>query len=202
MSGGDPEVKETPEEKELAGIAMEEWNAFQEDFVPLENQFISAVQMSPDDVEYVRGEAVGTAGTEIDRGGEKVEERALAQGMQPGSGRFKATLGDIAAARANAAGRADVNASLTADRLHQQGLSTALAVGRGQQSQAQLGLRQAASEAGQDAIIGAQNDQLRSESTAQAIGTAVGMGAREYGFGKDENMPDEYYTPGTDWTEA
>jgi hypothetical protein len=160
--GGSNEVKETPEEKELAKIAGERWERYQDVFVPLENQYMAEV----DDMgtQQAMDEVTGQAVTNVMQGAE-VPAVDPNRG-QPGIG---AALGR---ARAGAATKAATGLR----GQHLQGMQGIVQMGQGQSASAMQGLGDVASQAASEAQGEAFRDFNRRQSWLNLGGQVAGAG--------------------------
>ncbi|MAT95386.1 MAG: hypothetical protein CME59_22675 [Halioglobus sp.] len=187
--GGSPEIKETPEQKELARIAMERWRSYEEMYLPAEKMYFDYVDNmdSAGRQQFARGAA--SAGVES-AFGEAVQADAArlatqGQGVDPSSGRFQTALQDRsvekAAVRADVASRADQ--ALQDAKIA--GKQNIVAMGNNQAGQAVAGLTDVAQAAGQEARGEAIADLNSDLSNQAAAGMAVGAG-----YGAYQNLED------------
>lgn len=179
--GGDTEIKETEQEKELARIATEEWQRYQDTFVPLENEWIEDVTQDPAaDKERIAGITAGRVGSQYDQAQAEIDDKALAAGTNVNSGMFKRQLnrgGDVGEAVAR--GNVGVDAKKTGE------LMGAIQTGRGQQASAQASLADVANQSVQDAMQSSTNKYINSRETGNLVGTGAGMLTRKF-IGEDD----------------
>lgn len=171
----DNEIPETAADKEAAKIAAEQWERFQTmGFKDIEDRFIETVQLDEGDAEVMRGRAAGSVGAAFDGATAQASEQLRQAGVAPGSGRFAATMNDLATERAASHGLALVDASEAVKTRSAQGIDAAISLGRGQAKEAQLGLEDIASSAAQKATNDAFTSAQRRATNQYALGQVAG----------------------------
>lgn len=165
--GGSNEIKETSQEKAAAEIAMKEWNRYQDIYVPLENAWMDDIRVTAEEKAKIAGEAGGMVTKRYDD--------AQASLSAPGSGKFNSNLTTLNVERGKTAGRSMATASQLADDQHYAGLQAAVNVGRGQATDAQLGMSDLAAQSVKDATSDAVADWRSRDDTLSAIGGVAGM---------------------------
>lgn len=189
--GGDNEVKETVEQRELAKIAAEKWGKYQQIYVPMENEFMANV----DDMgsEWQSDRAAGSANKSVQEefGGlsDAVQKRSFEAGVNPNSGRFAAQTSEIAEAKADSGAQTEVGARVKQQDAHIEGLSNVVKLGQGQSVSAQQGLSDVASDSASQAASAAKNAYQRQTDTNNMLGTAGGM-ATSYGLNQSTKKED------------
>ncbi len=189
--GGSNEVEETVEQKELAKIAAEKWTKYQEVYVPMENRFMERI----DDMgsQWQSDQAAGAANMstqeEFGRMESAVEKAQFDAGVDPNSGRFAATTGGLAEAKAESGAEGEVSARISQKDAYIGGLSNVVKLGQGQSVSAQQGLAEVASDSAANAAGAARNEYNKQTSTREMIGTAGGM-ATSYGLNQANKRED------------
>ena len=178
MSKGGDGPQETPEERELATIATEEYARFEKVFKPLEDYLITELTGENQQRQF-REEALGITAADTNAAFDQVQDQAeagfAARGARPGSGAFAGGEGDVALARGEALG---TGLARTNTRVHDReaaSLTSLIGLGRGQASNAQLGLGRIAALANRDAILDAEAAARAREGYAGAIGAGAGL---------------------------
>lgn len=174
-------IEETPEQKELASIASEQYGIYESDFIPLENKAIDRVQNN----EFDRSAALGSANLESSRAFAKakgqVEAAQTNAGARPGSGRFNLSGANLAVDQGESSGLALGGANLNADNRKLAGLSALVNIGRGKSAEALTGLSGTANLAANQANVDASNAAANRGATLGAIGAGAGLAAASYG---------------------
>jgi len=173
--GGSNEVPETSQEKAAAEVAMKEWNRYKDVYVPLENEWMEDNIVTDEEKQKAAAEAGGMVTKRYDDAG-----KGMAGPMTPGSGRFSAKTTDLNIERGKVAGRSMATASQIADDQHYAGLEAAVSLGRGQATDAQLGMADIAARSVKDATSDAVQDWKEKDDTLSAIGAVGGMAAYSY----------------------
>jgi len=179
--GGDNEIKETSQEKELARIATEQWDRYETTFRPLEDRWIADITNStlPDKAD-VGGVVAGKIGSQYDAAQADIDRKQLARGTNVDSGTFKRGL-----SRAEDTGKALSRANVGVDANQTAQIFNAIKVGRGQSADAQRSMSDVASKALSDTIKDSRNAYIRDQETGAAISTVAGAGTRTL-LGDDE----------------
>ena len=180
--------KETPMEREAALIAAENWNRYQSVFVPIENEFIRQVQLGPQDYQRAQEAAVGANRMQFGQARQDATRQLFAGGVNPNSGRFQGALADLARGQAASAAQGVVGANVDTRRRNLAGLEAAVSLGRGQKTQADLGISSIAARQAQKASADAQRQFQSRLATQTAIGQAAGLGL---GYLKNKNTFDK-----------
>lgn len=168
--GGGEKVEETEEEKELAQIASEKWDRYQEAFVPLENEYMAEV----DDMgsQQAMDEVTGQAATTVQQG----------MGDMPANPNRGAPMGGMGRALGSARAGAVTQAGTGLRGQEIQGKQGLVAMGQGQSAEAMQGLGDVASQAAGEAQQEAFRDFNRRQAWGNLAGQAAGMGI-SYGMG-------------------
>ena len=183
--GGDTSIDDTQDQKELARIALERWQRYQETYVPAENRFISEVTnySTPQRMEQVGGMGNVAVQQSYTSGFENQTRGMLESGVNPSSGQFASAVGDYANAFQMASSD-NVNRSQQGVQDAQvAGLQSAVAMGQGASASAMEGLTAAAGYSAQAAETRARSAFNDRQALGYGIGTAVGgaIGYNTYG---------------------
>lgn len=169
--GGDGEIKETAHEKELARIATEQWERFETELKPFEDEMIAKIgQNMPAAQENIRGRVASQVGSQYDEAQSKSDEAALARGTDVSSGTFKRSL-----SRGDAVGKGMATGNMLVNQKEVSDLSNAISMGRGQAAQAQSSITELAGDATNKAINDSTLDYRDRKDTSVALGTGAGM---------------------------
>lgn len=174
--GGSDEVKETAQEQALAQISKEQWNQYQERFVPFENEWIKNVRMDSGDQAKMAGQVNSAVGSEYDKAAGEVAREQFAAGIDPSSGAYKAAMSGMSVGRGEATGKAKGVASQAVDDQTYIGLQNAIAMGRGQAAEAGRDMTTLAYDATGKAISDAKNKQDTRQTWVSSGMSAAGAG--------------------------
>ncbi len=183
--GDDPEVEQTPEERELAQIAREKWQYYGEQFAPLENEYMQRVSEygQPSQEREVVGQAAQGIQTGIDEQTDKAVSNLTASGIDPSSGKFSNTLGALAGQQGQTAGSAMNKANLGLQQQELVGMQNLVSLGQGKSTSAQAGLSEGAQQSTSEAIRESVNEWKQSQAMENLVGQGIGMAA-SYGMNK------------------
>lgn len=182
MGKGPKKVEETEYQKELAKIAAEEWNRYQDVYVPVENAYIEQVKKMGDESNYdtVAGDVHNSFTSAFDQQRDNADRQLKAAGVDPSSGKAASTQNDLintqmgAESQAVSAGQADTT------RRYVGNLSNVVAMGKGQETQAVAGLQDIAAASGRRANQAAINKANQvSIPGALAGAAAAGLSSKE-----------------------
>ena len=186
--GGDNEIKDTQQQKDLAYVAAQGWNFSQEELAPLQQMYMDKVDATadPSRKEFISGRAnlgqqsaTGEAVSQITTG-------AASKGLDLNSGKFKSGLTDIATGAGSSGGQVASQGKFEQDSQYIKGMQSIVDIGSGQQAQAVAGLSDMASVAGANARSDATNTFNRRSANLQTLGTLAGAGAR---YGMQQSAP-------------
>jgi len=149
MGGGGAEIEETELEKETARIAMEKFNYLRPQLKEAEDFYFNEVLSLNDDSNYKQvAKDVGvTTQAQFDETGRAVSANLSAQGIDPSSGRFQATLNDVSTSAGQASSDATNKAQTTLQDAALTGVSNLVAMGEGQSAEAIDGMMDVANTA-------------------------------------------------------
>ena len=168
------QVKESAAERAQAQVSSEKWNRYKSLYRPVERNFINEV--SKDTSALLRGRA--TADVAQAASGSMGDAVALGRGTVSQLG---ATAGNIGGARTMAA----VGANKQAQEIKDKGQLSALAIGNDHSVDVQNGLSMAVRAANTEALGKARAQQIKNESTANAIGQVAGIASGIHGDYKE-----------------
>lgn len=186
--GGSPDtdIDETPEEKMLAQVAMEQWKHYGDTFYDVENEYMDMVSNLQSDAvqNFQQGQAAATAqGAFSDT---LTEAKGLfGQGIDPSSGRFSGavTTAGLQLGMDSAGAQNDVAAGLRQD--YATGLQNIVNIGLGESTEALQGFSDMASDAAEEEILDAQIEAQSTDVASTALG--LGLGAvTGWALGDDE----------------
>lgn len=180
MSKSGGSVKETSYQKAEADVANSMWNDYQTNLKQYEDQFIGKVDDLNDESNYTK--LAGDAATQTTSAFNNTQNKAAADlnssGVDPTSGKYKATLGDIAKAQTTSQIDTTTKAQNSQQDKYTSGLSDVVAMGSGQQSDALSGYSSLAQESGNKAISDAETAYNNRAGTLTTLGQAAGMYAK------------------------
>lgn len=182
MSGGGSDVKVKPsnEEKQLAQIAQERWERYENKFVPAENEYISEIEEinTGHMADKAEGEVTAAAHQSFDDSVEKTLAKTAAAGADPSSGRWQAQSSGLADARGSSLAKGLQNVHEGLENQELSGLKNVIAMGQGQSSEALSGLGGLAENAAREAQADAQAAAALDSAQANLAGNVLGAGAR------------------------
>ncbi len=178
MSGDGDYVQESEGERMMADLSEEQWQDYQDRFIPLENQFMKRVDNIRDERDLAVGRAGATVTQAFDDTHKNVIDMNTRRGAAPGSGMFNAGLADASVAEAKSKGTAMVGADRNTEKRYYAGKQQVVNMGRGVATDANLGMR---TMAGLDAATARSDAQAAStvnRAMWDAAGTAAGVAGR------------------------
>lgn len=181
--GGSADIKETPEQKELAKVAAEKWNYSQQHLAPLMDKYMAQTdQMASENaLSYQRGRSNETAQTQQAQQDLQANDALRRAGLDPSSGRAQMTHTQLKQGQAEAAGENAGRIETEQLNQHVLGLQNITAIGQGEASQAQAGMGALASQGAQQQQQNAFNAFNRRSANLQLVGSLAGAGA-SYGL--------------------
>ncbi|MBD9415936.1 hypothetical protein IB234_15340 [Pseudomonas sp. PDM16] len=183
--GGDNKVKDTPEQKMAAQVAAEKWNFAQQQLAPLEDVYMKRVEDmdSAGRMSYLAGRVNQETMAEQSELGQQVGLQLGQAGVDPSSGRYQGTMGDLTQSVAQGGGETLGRAQFEQTSQKVQGLQNIMAMGAGESTKAQAGLSDLASTAAADARSNSVTSFNRKQANLQLLGAAAGA-ATNYGLGQ------------------
>lgn len=192
------QLSETPQEKELANIGLQEHEHYKQKWLPLQQQAISLTEGLKDKGSFERERARGRAaeaGTMVDVAGDQVEAGDRGRGVDAGSGNFVMRQGKVGIERAKQVGIATGEAEDAMDDAYVQGLAGLVNIGRRQASVATEGMGRTARLGAANAEAGAMEGAARRAGNAELVGTLAGgavQGARGIKWGQGTQFPNNF----------
>lgn len=180
MSGGDNEVEQTPEERELGKIAIERWNDYQTRFVPVENEYIQAVQKTDSDFSEARGRTASAVQQAFAPAEGNLTDNLFAQGATPDSGRFMSAYEGMGQDRGLSLGTGLNETDMAVDNQHLAGLQNVVRMGQGQAAESLDGMGRVAADATMDSINRANRSFDNRQAGLHLAGTVAGAGTHAY----------------------
>lgn len=178
MGGGGGDIKETPEQKELARIAAEQYRYFENELMPVRDVYIGEMKAGNDASKYERLSGLINTDTaavmdrEIDGG----VKQLAANNIDPTSGKFQATVGNMAK-EAGAITADTVNRGQVAQQdAYLSGLSNVIAMGEKKATQATAGLSDVAAQSYDHALQSKQNSLQKRGDVTTGLGMVAGAG--------------------------
>ncbi|MGY8872234.1 MAG: hypothetical protein ACKVJE_17495 [Pseudomonadales bacterium] len=178
--GGDNEIKDTQQQKDLAYVAAEGWNFSQEELAPLQEKYMEKVDSmaDPSRKEFIAGRANLGQQAATSEAVSDVATGASSHGLDLNSGKVKGALTDIATGAGKTGGQVASQGKFEQDTQHIKGMQSIVDMGSGQKTQAVAGLSDIASIAGANARSDAVDSFNERSSNLQAVGTVLGAGTR------------------------
>jgi len=173
--GGDNEVKETAYQKELAKVAADEWNRYQEVFVPIENQYIEKVHAMGEEPKYqqVAGDVGLNYQSNFQQARAATDKSMAAAGINPTSGKSATAQNELVQGQLTGENQAASQGQHDTTRAYTGNMQNVVAAGRGQQTQAVNSLQDIAASSGAKA----RNEAYNKANEVSIPGTALGVGA-------------------------
>ncbi len=171
------EVEETEYEKELAKIYGEQWDYYEKNIIPVENQVIDEAKASNDESVYQEISDNTNLGYQksFSEAGKQTLESLASQGVDPSSGKAKATISSLADIEASVKADATSRSEIAGQERHIDKMSNVVAMGQGESQEAVASLNDIAvssqRKAVSDASISSQN-KANVHSAVGAIGGA------------------------------
>lgn len=188
---GGSQVQESSDTKELAKIASEMQADYDTRWKPIRNQLITDVK----DAGPERNRALGVANLESKLAFAKAkpiaERNQTLAGARPGSGRFNASMADMAANEGGSTAGNLVDANQAIDDQRIAGLMSLAQMGRGEQGAAIRGLSDVASMSDRQAEIDANQSLQNSQAAQNTLGLAAGLGLGAYNNKMYQQRPEE-----------
>lgn len=145
--GGGGSQKPTDEERGLARDAARRWNDYVDRYVPVENEFMRRLEVTPNMEAGARGQMHADARQAQGQLAGDMHLGMSNQGVAPGSGRAVMARGDLEGATLAASGLAGANKVQGLYDRRLAGQAKMAAFGRGLQDQASMSLAQAGARA-------------------------------------------------------
>ncbi|MEM1152766.1 MAG: hypothetical protein AAGI44_01405 [Pseudomonadota bacterium] len=178
--GGDPEIKETPAQRELARIGLERYQSYKAMYEPVRQQLFDKVDYYG--TREAQQRAGGHAAAAVESSfGQAIRDDVAAMasqgtGVNPSSGVHQQAATDHAARAATARSETVNQAEQAIQDAHLAGKQNIIAIGNNQSTQAIQGMGQVASNSASVASSDARREHTDNLGDQAAIGMAVGAG--------------------------
>lgn len=171
--GGDNEVKETAYQKELAKVAADEWNRYQDVFVPIENEYINKVNAMGEEPKYkqVAGDVGLNYQSNFDKARSATEKNMAAGGVNPTSGKASSAQNELVQSQLTGENQAASQGQHDTTASHLGNMANVVASGRGQQTTAVNSLQDIATASGSKA----RNEAYNKANEVSVPGVALGV---------------------------
>lgn len=176
--GGSNEVPETEAEKQLAKISIGEWNRYVTAYKPVEEKFINTVKATGGDYSNMEGKASMANEAAFDKANNAEAKTLQQHGVNPNSGAGLTAVTDTAAHQADSGASGVTSADVAVKNRENQGLLSAVQMGRGQAVNAVTGFGDIASNSVRTAENNAAMDAQNHAATMETAGLATGAGLR------------------------
>lgn len=180
MSSGDNDVEQTPEEKALGEIAVNRWNDYQRRFVPVENEYIEAVQKTDSDFSDARSRTTAAVQQSFAPAEVDLRDNLFAQGVSPDSGKGVTAMNALGQDRGLSMGTGLNETDVAVDNQHLRGLQNVVQMGQGQAADSLSGMGQAAADATQDSIDRANRSYQNRQAGLHLAGNIAGAATQGY----------------------
>lgn len=178
--GGGNDIEQTPEEKALGEIAVNRWNDYQQRFVPVENEYIEAVQKTDSDFSEARGRTTSAVQQAFAPAEDDLSDNLFAQGITPDSGKGVTAMNALGQDRGLSMGTGLNETDVAVDNQHIQGLQNVVQMGQGQAAESLGGMGRVAADATQDSINRANQSYQNRQAGLHLAGTVAGAGTQAY----------------------
>ncbi len=193
MGGGEGQVQETPAQKEMARIAMQKMQDYEQRWLPVQQNLAAKIQEmgAPDSAARKRaaGAAAADSRAQFGMAARKVEKAQTASGAGIGSGRFNLAQADLSTDQARSTGTNVAATDQYMDEQYLAGLTDLMKLGQGES-------RAATSNLTNVGILSARNAQVDAELAARErsermgnIGSVAGMAYGLRDSGGQEPLP-------------
>ena len=187
-------VKESPQEKALAEVAMARFQDYKQRWQPLQRQLAEQIRVSwaPDSAERTRakGQASTESAAQFQEARTGMETALTNSGATPGSSKFNLAMTGLGEDEAASRGLGFTAADQAVDNAYVQGLSAITALGRGEASTASNAMAHQARQGAVQARADAEMSAERRAGWAGLVGRGAGLGiGAAMGGGGSENVP-------------
>jgi hypothetical protein len=170
-------LKETPQEKALAELALNRYQDYKQRWLPLQQRAIEVVEGFNKEGSWERERAqtnAGAVGTQIDEVSDQVADADMNRGVDAGSSNFKLRQGALGDAKSKSVGIARAGADEEIDNAYVEGISNLMRIGSNQAAQGARSMGDAASVAVGAERAGAMEGAARRAGNYELAGTAIG----------------------------
>ena len=180
--GGSDSVKETEYEKELAKVYAEQWEYYEQNIIPVENDVITDAKSSNDTSVYQNISDNTHLGYQksFSEAGNKAANNLAASGVDPSSGKFKNKMSSLADMEASVSSDAKSRSQLAGQERHIDKMSNIMAMGQGQSQESVASLNDIAVKSQQKASVDASISSQNRSNTLGAVGAIGGAVASGY----------------------
>lgn len=179
MAGKQGGVKQTPAQRAMAEVAVQQLTDFKQRWQPVQRQLadtiVKAGQRDSTERERARGMATTDAAAQFGDAQTKLREQTQAAGLG-GSSKQKLAIAGLSDDAAISTGMGVAGADQQIDDAYVQGLGQVMALGRGEKATAVQGMSDIARRSGQQAANDAGMALQRRAGNAQVVGQALGLG--------------------------
>lgn len=183
-------VKETAYQKELAKVAADEWNRYQNVFVPVENQYIDKVNAMGEEPKYkqVAGDVGLNYESNFGKARAATDKSMAAGGVNPTSGKSSSAQNELVQSQLTGENQATSQGQHDTTKAYLGNMTNVVASGRGQQTQAVNSLQDIATQSGNKAKSEAYNkaNEVSIPGTALGVAGSVAVNNQEW-FQSDPN---------------
>jgi hypothetical protein len=178
--GGSTDVPETAAERALAEVSAKEWQDYQENFVPLENQYMERVNEYGDiqKQQQIGNQAASQVMTGLSGANNQMQQQQFSQGLDPTSGGFKTKSLALNKAIQKTKANAQAQGQFAGENAYIQGLGNIVAMGNNQQTTAMGSMGDLARQSTTNAINDSRNDFIKWQGDQELKGAVVGGLAR------------------------
>lgn len=176
--GGDNKIEETEEQRELQRIASAQWNDYQINMLPLENEYIKDVfnLRSPEMMEKARAFTMSSMSPEYQQLDNEATAILNERGFDPSSQGYIDRSKSLSEAQARGLGGGLAKTNIEQQDRAYRGLENVMKMGAGQEGEALTGLTQIADLSGAYAKESAAKGFNKATGRRELAGSAVGMG--------------------------
>ena len=193
--GGSNEIEETSAQQAAADVATQQWDLYNNNLKQYEDQFMDKVDDANSDKAYsdLAGDTNLAYAKNFSKAATGTADSLASAGVDPTSGKYQSTMSSLRDAQA--AGVMDTTNKVQTDQSNKYvaGLKDVVSIGQGQKAEALQGYSGLADSSAQAAANDAYLAQQSSAGTANAVGTAAGMGLSYYMDKKKPSVTDEQF---------
>lgn len=168
------EVRDTEAEKEMARIAADKWQLYNEKFKPIENQWMQDIDT------WNKKQAIDAAGGIANASTQKAYGEALKQQMSAGgnAGRLAASINQMSSNSADTRTDNINRMQVNQQNRYTQGLQSIAAMGQGKEAKAISGMNEAAGISANYAQQEAKKAYANRSENQQMLGAGIGAATR------------------------
>ena len=176
MGGGDNEVKETAYEKELAKVYGEQWDYYEKNIVPVENQVIDEAKTSNDASVYQGISDDTNLGYQksFSDTSKQTLDTMSANGIDPSSGKAKGAISSLSDIEASVKADATSRSEIAGQERYIDKMSNVMAMGQGESQQAVASLNDIAVNSQRKAVSDASISRQNKSNVMSTLGAVGG----------------------------